>query len=308
MPMFKVYLGNLDPRTTVETLKPYFAPFGEAVDEIIVALDEEGKPRGFAIVLFRDPQLGQLAIETLTGKRINGREVQINEAVKKGKRTREAGAAPRTSPLGPRAAPRGGLGPAAAVAPAGPVVRVAVVDPGSDVRLAAPAVQADSTATRDAPVRRAMPAPARPAAPARALRPAPDRSAPARRRLDPDRWARARSGLVHSAARPRAPVRARSGQGPTVAPPPAQRAVRARSVRAPSARVPSARRLRPAPPGSLLQPRRPRPGRARARRERRAPRARPTRPTARARRRRRRHAPARSRRSRRTATPRPESQ
>ena len=93
--MFKVYLGNLDPRTTVETLKPYFAPFGEAVDEIIVALDEEGKPRGFAIVLFRDPQLGQLAIETLTGKRINGREVQINEAVKKGKRTREAGAAPR---------------------------------------------------------------------------------------------------------------------------------------------------------------------------------------------------------------------
>ena len=44
--MFKVYVGNLDPRTTLETLKPYFDPFGEAVDEIILALDAEGQPRG----------------------------------------------------------------------------------------------------------------------------------------------------------------------------------------------------------------------------------------------------------------------
>ena len=108
--MFKVYVGNLDPRTTLETLKPYFDPFGEAVDEIILALDAEGQPRGFAIVLFRDPQLGQLAIETLTGKRINGREVQINEAVKKGKRTQPSEKAPRNSPLGPRAFQRPGQG------------------------------------------------------------------------------------------------------------------------------------------------------------------------------------------------------
>ena len=51
--MFKIYVGNLDPRTTVETLKPYFEPFGPAVDEIILALDAEGQPRGFAIVLFQ---------------------------------------------------------------------------------------------------------------------------------------------------------------------------------------------------------------------------------------------------------------
>lgn len=109
MPMFKIYVGNLDPRTTVEALKPYFEPFGEAVDEIILVMDEQGEPRGFAIVLFRDPQLGQLAVETLTGKKINGREIQINEAVKKGKRilpTEEK--APRTSPLGPRAFQRPG--------------------------------------------------------------------------------------------------------------------------------------------------------------------------------------------------------
>lgn len=111
VPMFKVYVGNLDPRTTVDTLKPYFEPFGDAVDEIIVALDGEGQPRGFAIVLFRDPQRGQLAIETLTGKRINGREIQINEAVKKGKKTKPVdGGGPRNSPLGPRAFQRPGSG------------------------------------------------------------------------------------------------------------------------------------------------------------------------------------------------------
>ncbi len=118
MPMFKIYVGNLDPRTTVEALKPYFEPFGEAVDEIILVMDEQGEPRGFAIVLFRDPQLGQLAVETLTGKKINGREIQINEAVKKGKRILPVEEkAPRTSPLGPRAFQRpgtsGGLRPGA---------------------------------------------------------------------------------------------------------------------------------------------------------------------------------------------------
>ena len=98
--MFKIYVGNLDPRTTVEALKPYFEPFGEAVDEIILVMDEQGEPRGFAIVLFRDPQLGQLAVETLTGKKINGREIQINEAVKKGKRVLPVEeTAPRTSAL-----------------------------------------------------------------------------------------------------------------------------------------------------------------------------------------------------------------
>ena len=97
VPMFKVFVGNLDPRTTVESLRPYFEPFGDAVDEIIVAMDEDGKSRGFAIILFRDPQRGQLAIETLTGKKINGCDIQINEAVKKSKRPKPEG------PGGPRA-------------------------------------------------------------------------------------------------------------------------------------------------------------------------------------------------------------
>ena len=64
MAMFKIYVGNLDYKVTVEHLKPLFEPFGE-LDEISIAVDAEGKSRGFAIVLFKDKLKGQLAIETL---------------------------------------------------------------------------------------------------------------------------------------------------------------------------------------------------------------------------------------------------
>jgi hypothetical protein len=112
MPMFKIFVGNLDSKVTVEMLKPMFEAFGE-LDEVILAKDEEGKSRGFAIVLYKDAMKGQLAIETLTGRKILGREIVINEAMKKGKKKPTAPEAgkPR-GPFGPkfRAGP-GGAGP-----------------------------------------------------------------------------------------------------------------------------------------------------------------------------------------------------
>ena len=61
MPMFKIFVGNLDPKVTVEMIKPMFEAFGE-LDEVILAKDEDGKSRGFAIVLYKDAMKGQLAI------------------------------------------------------------------------------------------------------------------------------------------------------------------------------------------------------------------------------------------------------
>jgi RNA recognition motif-containing protein len=128
--MFKVYLGNLDSRVTVETLKPLFLPFGDG-EEIVIATDADGKSRGFAIILFKDPLKGQLAIETLANRKINGRTVVINEAVKKGKKTLPSARMPRNTPLGPRAFPRasgfgrsaGGGGPRAAGGGGGRFIR-----------------------------------------------------------------------------------------------------------------------------------------------------------------------------------------
>lgn len=107
MPMFKIFVGNLDPKVTLEMLKPMFEAFGE-LDEVIVAKDEDGKSRGFAIVLYKDSMKGQLAIETLTGRKILGREIVINEAMKKGKK--KLGPAETEKPRGPFGPKFGGGG------------------------------------------------------------------------------------------------------------------------------------------------------------------------------------------------------
>ncbi|MCE9618663.1 MAG: hypothetical protein K8R92_02000 [Planctomycetes bacterium] len=103
MAMFKIYVGNLDYKVTVEDLRPMFEPFGD-LDEITIAVDAEGKSRGFAIVLFKDKLKGQLAIETLTDRKILGRPIFINEALKKGKKlSPEAKEKPvRQGPFGPK--------------------------------------------------------------------------------------------------------------------------------------------------------------------------------------------------------------
>ena len=110
MPMFKIFVGNLDPKVTVEMLTPMFAAFGE-LDEVIVAKDEDGKSRGFAIVLYKDSMKGQLAIETLTGRKILGREIVINEAMKKGKKKLGPAATEKPrGPFGPKFGGGGGVG------------------------------------------------------------------------------------------------------------------------------------------------------------------------------------------------------
>jgi hypothetical protein len=110
MPMFKIFVGNLDPKVTVEMLRPMFEPFGE-LDEVVVARDEDGKSRGFAIVLYKDAMKGQLAIETLTGRKILGREIVINEAMKKGKKKMgPADASKPRGPFGPKFRGAGGAG------------------------------------------------------------------------------------------------------------------------------------------------------------------------------------------------------
>ena len=117
MAMFKIYVGNLDYKVTVEHLKPLFEPFGE-LDEITIAVDADGKSRGFAIVLFKDKLKGQLAIETLAEKMVLGRPILINEALKKGKKLKPTLKKPeiRQGPFGPKfrpdgARPMGGASP-----------------------------------------------------------------------------------------------------------------------------------------------------------------------------------------------------
>lgn len=109
--MFKIFVGNLDGKVTNEMLTPMFAAFGE-LDEVIVARDEDGNSRGFAIVLFKDAMKGQLAVETFQERKILGRTIVINEAMKKGKKKMAPVdlPAPR-GPFGPKFGGGGGVGP-----------------------------------------------------------------------------------------------------------------------------------------------------------------------------------------------------
>lgn len=98
MPMFKIYIGNLDKRTSAEQLRMLFTGFAD-LDDLVVATDETGKSRGFAIAMFKDATRGQLAIETLKNRRVNGRPLVVNEALKKGQAPPPL---PDRGPIGPR--------------------------------------------------------------------------------------------------------------------------------------------------------------------------------------------------------------
>jgi len=109
MGMFKVYVGNLDRKATADDVRTLFVAFPD-VEDIALATDKEGNSRCFAIVMFRDKQRGQLAIEVLRTKKMHGRELVINEVQKKPK----GGAAEKPAargPFGPRGPGGAGRGP-----------------------------------------------------------------------------------------------------------------------------------------------------------------------------------------------------
>ncbi len=78
--MFKIYVGNIGPRTDDVALKKLFAPYIE-IEDIAIPMDEKSnRPRGFAIVMTRDEELGQRAVTALMNTSLQGRTLVINEA------------------------------------------------------------------------------------------------------------------------------------------------------------------------------------------------------------------------------------
>jgi cold-inducible RNA-binding protein len=76
----KIFVGNLNFKTTEGTLQEMFAAHGN-VDEVFIATDREtGRPRGFAFVTMSDDNHGRAAIEALNGKDVDGRTINVNEA------------------------------------------------------------------------------------------------------------------------------------------------------------------------------------------------------------------------------------
>ncbi|MFZ9881013.1 MAG: RNA recognition motif domain-containing protein [Phycisphaerales bacterium] len=78
--MFKIFVGNLNYRTTPEGLREIFAAHGEVLDVFIGTDRETGRSRGFGFVTMGAKEQGQAAIEALNGKDFEGRALVVNEA------------------------------------------------------------------------------------------------------------------------------------------------------------------------------------------------------------------------------------
>ena len=79
----KIYVGNLNYRTTAEGLEGLFSSYGEVAGVTIVSDRETQQPLGFAFVEMATQEGATQAITELDGKEFEGRRLRVNEAVNK---------------------------------------------------------------------------------------------------------------------------------------------------------------------------------------------------------------------------------
>lgn len=76
----KLYVGNLSPSTTEETLRQAFGSHGEVSSVNIVKDKYTGESRGFGFVEMFTKAEAQAAISSLNGTELDGRTLKVNEA------------------------------------------------------------------------------------------------------------------------------------------------------------------------------------------------------------------------------------
>uniref|UniRef100_A0A8C1TLW2 Polyadenylate-binding protein n=1 Tax=Cyprinus carpio TaxID=7962 RepID=A0A8C1TLW2_CYPCA len=83
-----VYIKNFGEDMEDETLREIFSKFGPALS-IRVMTDDGGKSRGFGFVSFERHEDAQRAVDEMNGKELNGKQVYVGRAQKKGERQTE---------------------------------------------------------------------------------------------------------------------------------------------------------------------------------------------------------------------------
>jgi RNA recognition motif-containing protein len=73
----KLYVGNLNRRTTAATLFELFGAIGEVASVNLVTDRITGQSRGFAVVKVTKKSAARQAIDQLNGKRVDGRNIQV---------------------------------------------------------------------------------------------------------------------------------------------------------------------------------------------------------------------------------------
>jgi cold-inducible RNA-binding protein len=89
--MKNIYVGNLDFRTTEDSLRKAFEVYGQ-VDRVNIVTDKDtGQQRGFGFVEMTNDAEGEKAIAGLNGALIDGRALNVNEARPKTQRASSGG-------------------------------------------------------------------------------------------------------------------------------------------------------------------------------------------------------------------------
>ena len=76
----KIYVGNLPFKIDSETLKGLFSSYGEIEEAIVISDKFSGRSKGFGFVTFKEEASAQKAIAEMNGKKIEERELKVNEA------------------------------------------------------------------------------------------------------------------------------------------------------------------------------------------------------------------------------------
>jgi RNA recognition motif-containing protein len=76
----RLYVGNLNFRTTSDELREIFSQAGEVENASVVEDRDTGRSRGFGFVEMATSEGAAAAIEQFNGKELGGRALTVNEA------------------------------------------------------------------------------------------------------------------------------------------------------------------------------------------------------------------------------------
>lgn len=83
----KLFVGNLNFKTTAAELRDLFSQAGP-IKDIFLPLDRATeRPRGFAFVEYETPEAAQAAVEKFNGLELGGRQLKVNEAQEREQRS-----------------------------------------------------------------------------------------------------------------------------------------------------------------------------------------------------------------------------
>ena len=72
----KLYVGNLPFKATEEQLKAIFEGVA-TVNELVMATDNAGKPKGFAFAFVKETDQGEAIVAKLNGTELLGRKIKV---------------------------------------------------------------------------------------------------------------------------------------------------------------------------------------------------------------------------------------